>query len=127
MAIMRYLLAVLLLLNIGCSGSPTEPQTGGSTVTLRFSETATLFGNRVSFTEINDSRCPKDVACVWAGDAAVRLKSGTEELVLHSNAAAGPASGKLAGLTVTLLDVKPERVTGEVDKTAYVVTLRVTR
>lgn len=40
----------------------------------------------------------------------------------------GPASGKLAGITVTLGEVKPERLeTGEIDKTKYVVTLRASK
>lgn len=126
---MRCVLAVLLLLNLGCSSSPTEPGSGsGANATLRFGETAKLFGTRVTFTDVNDSRCPREVACVWAGDAAIRLESGNESVVLHSNTAAGAASGKLAGIDVTLVDVKPERITtGAIDKTAYVVSLRASR
>ena len=82
----------------------------------------------MSFTEIVDSRCPKDVVCVWAGDAAVRLESGAESLVLHTNRTAGEATGKLGSVNVTLVDVRPEPITAsEVKKTDYLVTLRVSK
>jgi hypothetical protein len=93
---------------------------------LRYGETANLGNTRVSFTEIVDSRCAKDVVCAWAGDAAVHLQSGNATLVLHTNGAAGSSSGMLAGLTITLVDVKPERIsTASTKKTDYVATLRV--
>ena len=65
------------------------------------------------------------MTCVWPGDAAVRLESGGEVLVLHTNGSAGPVEGKLAGLTITLIEVKPEPVgSGETKKTDYSVTIR---
>ena len=79
---------------------------------------------RVSFTDIVDSRCPKDVVCAWEGDAAVRLESGGTSLVLHTNQTAGQASGLLAGMTFTLLEVKPEPAAPNEAKTDYVVTIR---
>ena len=48
---MRTLLAVLLLGTIGCTGSPTEPA-GVRTVTLRFGETASVSGTRITFTDV---------------------------------------------------------------------------
>ena len=123
---MRLALAALLLLSISCSTSPTEPGSGASTVTLRYGETATLGSIRVTFTDINDSRCPKGVACVWVGDAAARLESGADVLVLHTNSAAGATSGKIAGVNVSLADVQPEPVASqETKKTDYRITLRV--
>ena len=119
--------AAILIASISCSTSPTEPSAAG-TVALRYGETATIAGTRVSFTEINDSRCPKDVVCAWAGDAAVRLESGSEFVVLHSNLSAGASTGKLAGLTITLIEVKPEIVeVNKTKKTDYVVTIRASK
>lgn len=127
---MRFALATFAVIAIlGCSTSPTEPQkTIESTLTLHYGETATVAGTAVTFSDISDSRCPSSVTCVWAGDAAVRLQSGTGSIVLHSNTSAGPDSGQLAGLNIRLTDVKPVRVTtDEVKKSDYVITLRVSR
>ena len=91
---------------------------------MRYGSTVTINGTRISFTEINDSRCAKEVVCVWAGDAAVRLESGTEQIVLHTNPTAGPAEGTLGGVKMTLVEVKPERAGSEPPKkTDYVVTI----
>lgn len=56
---------------------------------------------------VNDSRCPPDVQCVWAGDAVVALHwapaTGTSrELQLHLNAAAGSNHADLDGRRVAL-------------------------
>src|SRR6476469_6849873 len=124
---MRVLIAAVLIANVSCSSSPTDPVDAAATVTLRYGETTTIAGTHVSFTEIVDSRCPKDVVCVWAGDAGVRLDSGTESVVLHTNPTAVPAEGKLAGVTITLIEVKPERVGPNPAKSEYVVTLLTSR
>ena len=121
---MRLILAALLIANVACSSSPTEPG-AGRTIALRYGETATVANTRISFTEIVDSRCPKDVVCAWAGDAAVHLKSGGASVVLHTNGAAGSASDSLAGLTITLVEVKPEPISSGTSKTDYVATLHV--
>ena len=124
---MRFVVAAVLLAGISCS-SPTAPGAGTSTITLRFGQTATVGGTRISFTDVADSRCPKDVACVWAGDAAVRLESGAESVVLHTNGTVGAATSKLAGATVTLTEVRPEPVsTNPMKKTDYEITLRVSQ
>jgi hypothetical protein len=123
---MRLILAALLIATVACSSSPTEPGAPGSTIALRYGETATVANTRISFTEIVDSRCPKDVVCAWAGDAAVHLESAGASVVLHTNGAAGSASGILGGLTLTLVEVKPEPVsTTDMRKADYVATLRV--
>mgnify|MGYP003579688770 CR=1 FL=1 len=122
---MRFLVALLFITNISCMSSPTGPSGARNAFTLRFGETAIVDGARISFTDVSDSRCPTEVVCAWAGDAAVRLESGSESVVLHTNATAGPASGPLAGITATLVDVRPERIAVDPPaKSAYVISLR---
>jgi hypothetical protein len=121
-------MAVLLLSTVSCTSSPAEPVSADGTHTVRYGGTVTIAGTRVSFTDITESRCPKDVACVWAGDAAVRLEAGGESVVLHTNPSAGASEGKLAGLTITLVEVKPEPVTStETKKADYIVTIRTSK
>src|SRR5688572_4335096 len=82
---MRHL-AFLLAALVGCSTTPGEPTPGqtnaatvaiGDTFSLRAGETAQVEGTQVqvAFKRVeNDSRCPQDVTCVWAGDALVQLE-----------------------------------------------------
>jgi hypothetical protein len=124
---MRHLTLALLFTIMACNSTPSEPShQAGSVLTLRYGRSAIVAGTRVTFADVvADSRCPKDVVCVWAGDAAVRLESGAESIVLHTAAAAGSTSGRLGGVTLTLEDVKPDPVsTVETKKTDYVISLR---
>jgi hypothetical protein len=114
-------------LSLGCTSSPTEPDANG-TLTLRFGQTVVAGGTTVSFTDILDSRCPRDVVCAWEGDAAVRLESGGQHLILHTAGSAGPKEGSLAGLTIALVEVRPARVSeNPPQKSDYSVTLDVSR
>lgn len=70
-------------------------------ITFKINETITFPDNlKVELKEINDSRCPKDVQCVWAGElSALFLLSGaklsaTQELRLGTtNNKSGTAEG----------------------------------
>ena len=119
-------LSVVLLL--ACGSSPEDPRE--STLRVRFGETVTIPGTttQVTFRDVDDSRCPSTVTCVWAGDAAVLLQSGNDNVTLHTNTGAGPASAQLQGWTITLVDVQPERTTTEPpSKTGYSAGLRFSR
>ena len=67
----------LLLAASGCAGVQTaavvEP---GASFTLAPGETAAVRGTdaRLTFKRVtDDSRCPVDVTCVWAGDAKIEV------------------------------------------------------
>lgn len=77
-----------------------------------------------------DSRCPSDVVCIWAGDAAVRLQlsgEATGDLVLHTpTETIGPRSGVAGRFRVELLELTPQPHTGRPRPPAYRATLRIT-
>lgn len=55
---------------------PTVAVQPGETFSLPVGKTATInaSGTRIRFRELReDSRCPSDVTCVWAGDAKIEL------------------------------------------------------
>ena len=119
---------MLLLASVSCFSSPTESGSASGTMTLRFGETAIAGETRVSFTDITDSRCPRDVVCAWEGDAAVRLESGNDHVVLHTSGRMGPIEARLDRVTLALVDVRPTPDSRQpTNKTEYVVTLRVSR
>jgi len=73
----RLIACGLLLASAGCAGVQTaaivEP---GASFTLAPGETATVRGTdaRLTFKRVTeDSRCPVDVTCVWAGDARIEV------------------------------------------------------
>lgn len=130
----------LLLVAFACSGgTPSGVEVGGEFVgSLDVGETFRLgVGQRVrvgddglviGFRGVReDSRCPVDVTCVWAGDAAVALtlaigRAGSRTATLHTHLE--PRAVRAAGLIVRVVDLAPEVVsTRRIDPADYVVTL----
>ncbi|WP_242108015.1 hypothetical protein [Luteimonas aquatica] len=104
--------ALLPLLFAACSTSPAGAA-GQRTVSAGESFSI-AHGERVSLADrgtlryvklVNDSRCPPDVRCVWAGDAEVEFEwtpaaGGAQSFVLHTGR--GDRSKDLDGQRVTL-------------------------
>ncbi|HST07757.1 MAG TPA: hypothetical protein VLJ83_06265 [Gemmatimonadaceae bacterium] len=70
--------AALLAVEIGCASvdTPVVAANPGVAFALPVGKTATVNGNsaRITFNRVtDDSRCPVDVVCIWAGDAKVEL------------------------------------------------------
>lgn len=72
------LLAVLTIVASSCAGSASAPTDAGpgQPLQLAVGEAVTVSGSteRVRLIGVNDSRCPSDVVCVTAGDAAIALE-----------------------------------------------------
>ncbi|MFC1944317.1 hypothetical protein ACFLX5_02315 [Chloroflexota bacterium] len=81
---------ILVWTGAGCAGSTGEIEAGlGREFTLSIGKTAVILGEGLSirFDEvIEDSRCPKDVVCIWEGrvSCVVQVIEGdsTHEMVL---------------------------------------------
>jgi len=66
--------ATVAVLSSCAAVEPTVAAEPGVAFSLSVGKTAVINGNgtRITFNEVrNDSRCPADVTCVWAGDAEV--------------------------------------------------------
>ena len=120
------ILVVTLLSFAHCSTAASGPV--DESRQIRYGETVKVGGTAVKFSAVEDSRCPRTVTCVWAGDAAVTLESGASRVTLHTNGTAGSDSGKLGTLNMTLVEVQPERASSDAPKQAeYVATVRFKR
>ena len=83
---------------------------------LRVGQEATVAGEKlkVKFVSVaNDSRCPKDVTCVWAGNAEVLIQADsngkTADLKLNTMGAANfPKEAKHLGYTIVLIKLSPQ-------------------
>jgi hypothetical protein len=107
---MRRLLPVVLLALAACAPvGDVEAEAGAArTATARIGETVRLGDVTVRpIAVVEDSRCPRDATCVWAGRlrlrAAVSGASGESELTL------GQPFALPRGGTLTLISALPER------------------
>jgi hypothetical protein len=92
---MACLIALLLAFSAGgCLNTQTGPDAvAGKPFELKAGATASLpNGTRLTFEKVTeDSRCPADVQCIWAGDGVVAVtlqapKSPAESRELHTQA-----------------------------------------
>lgn len=80
----------------------------------------------VAFLEmVEDSRCPKDVECVWAGNAKINVelsKDGTKRQV-ELNTGRGEQSAEFEGYEIKLIKLTPEPASNiRIRKDGYVAT-----
>lgn len=134
--------AVTLLLLAGCA-SPSHPGEPGNVTPgiqvpagrefdIAVSQAVEVQGTplTIRFSGVGeDSRCPVDVQCVWAGNAVVRLTittSGGASTDAALNTTLDPKSTTASGYTIRLAALKPVPRSGTtIPATAYVATLEV--
>ena len=106
------ILTCLTLAGCGTASTQNAPAVGpGAGITLGVGEAASLEGTSVSLRflgVIEDSRCPTDTTCVWAGEVKVNFEilerskdSSTVELKIGESTKAGSR-------VITLQQVEPQ-------------------
>lgn len=116
---------LLLFAVIGCATThATHPL--GEAVSIVVGKSADFAGGlRITFSSlVKDSRCPKGVTCIQAGEAVVELTGSSrndESEIVHVSSARSKNRVEVAGFIVELLDVSSNEHGGKT-----VVTLRVT-
>ena len=114
----KWFLAPLLTVSLaaGCGGIGDVFEPGqAQTVVLGVGEQAqTADGNlSILFVEVSDdSRCPTDVACVWAGNGQVVIQlepmgASPVDEVLNTNQAVGPGEIVFRGYSFELVSLSP--------------------
>jgi hypothetical protein len=111
------LLAVAALLIAGCASSPrvSEPvfaQEEDGLSRAPIGETIAVGGPKVTpLAVLEDSRCPMNARCVWAGQVRVRVQvhlgSSTKVIELTQGRAVPIADG-----TLELVEVQPDQLAG---------------
>jgi hypothetical protein len=120
-----------------CFSAPAQARQEklASAFNLRKSETALIKGTklRLSFSEVNDSRCPQGVTCVWAGLATVTLdvklgSSKSQRITLTTRSITTHDSKEVGSYKIALMAVNPYPERDKPTKPEdYVVTLLVSR
>lgn len=78
----------------GNNGASPSPEFG-KTITLKLSDSVAFSdGLNVILKEINDSRCPKDVQCIWAGEISGVFSVSGGKLTLSKEIRLGTANSK---------------------------------
>ena len=101
----------------------------GEEFDLRLNQTAYIASTPLSIEADavpEDSRCPTDVVCAWAGNARVSLtlRAGTTANGGDVNSTLQPRAISRLGYTVELVDVRPPRLSTQgIPAEAYVVRL----
>jgi len=137
MRALRAVVLLLLVLSIGSCREPAveQPLDHPFEITVGGSARLSATDLTVAFVRVDaDSRCPRGVECITAGEARARIAAGTqkqvaEELVLRL--AGGRDSSDWVpyhGYGLRLVALEPEPAAGvRTDSTAYVATLVVRR
>lgn len=121
----------------GHAKGPTQVARLGRPFKLRAGQRVALKGQslRIKFAAVeDDSRCPADVRCVWAGNAAVRLDvsirgRGSKSLTLNTNRSPSlVGENQYRGYKVKLVELSPyPRSDQKIAAGDYVVTLLVSK
>jgi hypothetical protein len=106
-----------------------EPAASGKPVRLKIGESTTVEETdlQIGFEDVTgDSRCPKNVQCVWAGEATVVLwvRRGSEEktTVTLKVPPGGGASTTYRDVTIRIVGLEPQTEAGKrIARTDYVV------
>lgn len=100
-------------------------------VQVQINKEVTSHGLKIAFIElVEDSRCPVDVDCVWAGNAKikVRVTKGGKSQVLDLEMVTKGMKPNYGNYRLTLKALSPElRSNVRVNRNAYVATIEVTK
>jgi len=133
---------VLSFVMAACGEGEAEPPTAarvsrlGESFTLRVGEAVRVEDAdvTVTFKEVaSDSRCPKDVTCIQAGEAVVHLavvSEAGEKAVLELGVPPGGSSmaASFQAFRITIFELNPQKESGKpIDPATYVATVRVNR
>lgn len=130
---MKFIPIALTLLAAGCAAAVTEPSDPAETV-VAVGQTGTVPPVSVQLDRIEaDSRCPRDVVCIWAGSVTarivVRVGALTTPVTLTTTSLNSPIDSTRAivgGYTIRIADVKPERLSRDSIRAAdYRLTFRI--
>lgn len=127
-----WLLIVLPLL-AGCAGGFVGPSALDVQIKVPLGQTVTVpeTAGSVRFVAVTeDSRCPANVQCLWAGLAAIELAVKVDDVETRIVLKTDPLNARaasVAGFRLEIVGLAPLPVAGQSDPLPYEVTVRVTR
>lgn len=100
-------------------------------VEVQIAHEKTFNGFKIKFVDmLEDSRCPKDTNCVWAGNArvSVQVSKGGKKKIFELNSARGTQAVVFQGYEFKLAKLTPEPASNiRIRKDGYVATFNVSK
>jgi hypothetical protein len=101
-------------------------------ITIHREKSVPRTGMRIRFLElVDDSRCPEDIDCIWAGNAKIKIevRSGRNRReTFELNSMTEPKVVTYAGYEISLADLTPHpRSNIRINRNGYVATFSVRR
>lgn len=133
---MKKLIAIFIFLAFACTKEEVSSQVNlGESITAEYAKTVEIKDAiSLKVSNVEDSRCPKNVQCPWAGLVNVSLnvsdKSASKDIKIEFSAKSSKGEAELNGqkYIFEIKDVTPyPETTGTVDKSKYKVILVVTK
>jgi len=121
---MRLLLALTL---VACTGAPADSPLP-TDITLKTGDQRAIRGLTVTFVGVKeDSRCPDNARCVWAGNAVVelRIEGGADSVAMTLNSGIEPKAIGVQGLRFTIASLLPTPVIGAPTPASHDLTLHI--
>ena len=120
---------LLLILALGACGGSGQPEvTLPADLTLKTGEHRDINGLTVTFVGVKeDSRCPDNARCVWAGNAGVqlRIEGGADSVLTVLNTGLDPKTIGVRDIRFSIASLMPYPRAGEPAATSHDLTLHV--
>jgi len=113
-----------ILENFVCLENKPEPEPNPFTVGIPFDQTFQYKDLELYFYDIEDSRCPLDVTCVWEGEVTVMIHVRNQTHKIAGYFTPGYTISYITPYNVTLVDIQPHPISTE--KPDYIATLEIT-
>ena len=92
-------------------------------IEIKFGETVHYENLNLYFYDIEDSRCPLDVTCIWEGKVSAMIHTSNQTHKIGGGLEIGYPRTYITPYTITLIDVRPHPISTE--KPDYVATLEI--
>jgi hypothetical protein len=117
---------LLLFANLVFTGAAgAQPQ---QRVSIQTGETKSVIGSKLNvkfLSVVEDSRCPKNVACVWAGNAKITIrvwKKNQKPAEFDLNTGLDPKTTEYLGYRIALVNLSPEAKTNQLSTAVLEIT-----
>jgi len=128
------LLFLTLVLTFAFGGVLTTDAQTSQTISVRVGKQKKASRSKLTIkfvSLVEDSRCPKDVDCIHAGNATIKVlvsKSGGESKTLEMNTDLGPKGDTFEGYAINLTSLTPIPMSNiRINRNAYTATFSVSR
>lgn len=104
---------------------PVATKSFAEEIEIKFGETVLYENLNLYFYDIEDSRCPLDVTCVWEGKVSAMIHTSNQTHKIGGGFEIGYPLTYITPYTITLIDVKPHPISTE--KSDYVAILDISK